>query len=41
MNLLSDYTVFAYRTHTNIWKFFIFDYENFKVLSEDDIYMGP
>ena len=41
MNLLSNYIVFAYKTQTNIRKFFIFDYENFKVLAEDDIYMGP
>ena len=31
MNLLSDYIVFAYKTHTNIRKFLIFDYENFEV----------
>ena len=41
MNLLSDYIVFAYKTHTNIRKYFIFDFENFEVLAEDDIYMGP
>ena len=41
MNLLSNYIVFAYKTQTNIRKIFIFDYENFKVLAEDDIYMGP
>ena len=41
MNLLRDYIVFAYEIHTNIQKNFIFDYENFKVLAEDDIYMGP
>ena len=39
MNLLSDYIVFAYKTHTNLPKKTIFDYE--KVLAEDDIYMGP
>ena len=41
MNLLSDYIVFAYKTHTDIQKNFIFDYENFEVLAKDDIYMGP
>ena len=41
MNLLSDYIVFAYKTHTNIRKYFIFDFEIFEVLAEDDIYMGP
>ena len=41
MNLLSDYIVIAYKTHTNIRKIFIFGYENFEVLAEDDIYMGP
>ena len=41
MNLLSYYIVFAYKTHTNIRTFYIFDYENFEVLAEDDIYMGP
>ena len=41
MKLLSDYIVFAYKTHTNIRNFFIFDCEKFEVLAEDDIYMGP
>ena len=41
MNLLSDYIVFAYKTHTNIQNFFIFNYENSEGLAEDDIYMGP
>jgi len=41
MNLLSDSIVFAYKTHTDIRKIFIFDYENFEVLAKDDIYMGP
>ena len=41
MNLLRDYIVFAYKTDTNIRKIFIFDYENFEVLAEDDIYIGP
>ena len=41
MNLLSDYIVFACETHKNIRKLFIFDYENFGVLAEDDFYMGP
>ena len=40
MNLLSDYVVFAYKTHINIGTNFIFVYENFEVLAEDDIYMG-
>ena len=41
MNGLSDHIVFAYKTHTNIRINFIFDYENFEVLAENDIYMGP
>ena len=41
MNLLSDYKVFAYKTHTNIQHFFNFNYEHFEFLAEDDIYMGP
>ena len=38
---LSDYIVFEYKTHTNIRKKFIFNYENFEVLAKDDIYMIP
>ena len=30
--------LFAYKTQNNIGKNFIFDYENFQVLAEDDIY---
>ena len=41
MNLLSDYIVFAYKTHKNIRNFLFSIYENFEVLAEDDIYMGP
>ena len=41
MNFLSDYIVFAYK-HIQTYKIFIiFDYENFEVLAEDDIYIGP
>ena len=39
MKLLSDYILFAYKTHTNIRQLFIFDYEIFEVLAEDDIYI--
>ena len=41
MNLFSDYIVFACKTHINIRNFFIFYYENFEVIAEDDFYMGP
>ena len=41
MNLLSDYKVFAYKTHTNIQHFLNFNYEHFEFLAEDDIYIGP
>ena len=40
MNLLSDYIVFAFKTHTNIQKNVIINYKNFEVIDDDDIYMG-
>ena len=40
MNRLSDYMVLTYKLHANIQNYFIFNYENFEFLSEDDIYMG-